>query len=296
MPAPPGPGTPSSVRKGRAMREASTGPGLLRQRAAASRLHRAAHRASGDREGPGKRRPTSQYGESPQSQGAASPAALSQRAQRLRRPVPLRQPLAVPWPVPPAYAADRAAAASQLCPGAERGSTASSRAAALPVTVSFVAGPPKSPVPAPFNPTDTCASSPFLLFSFPPSLASFYAQTIAASVAAAETSFKEARRSCSAAGAGRPGAAHAPPSALVALSLAASRAPPPAPHPFSRLLAPCLPPRVSCAGSHPPAPRPGPSWGGVRPRRAGFGLLGLAGGMESATRNPGLPRARRGRG
>lgn len=36
--------TPSSARKGRAMREASIGPGLLGQCVAASRLHRAAHR------------------------------------------------------------------------------------------------------------------------------------------------------------------------------------------------------------------------------------------------------------
>lgn len=77
---------------------------------------------------------------------------LLARTQRLRRRVPLRQPLAVPWPVPPACAADRAAAASQLCPGAELGSTASSRAAALPVTVSFVAGPPQIAGPCSLHP------------------------------------------------------------------------------------------------------------------------------------------------
>lgn len=96
-------------------------------------------RASGDRGGPAKLEPVSEDGESPQSQVAARPAALSSGAQAFRRPVPLRQPLAVPRPLPGAGAASRAAAASQLCPAAEPGSTASFRAAALAVTVSFVA-------------------------------------------------------------------------------------------------------------------------------------------------------------
>lgn len=98
----------SSVTKRRAMREASMWPGLLGQHAAASRLHRAAYRylpaydrarsdfllqtliglpppsfpsfpgflrVSGDQDNPEKRRPSSEYGESPQSQGAASPTA-----------------------------------------------------------------------------------------------------------------------------------------------------------------------------------------------------------------------------
>lgn len=91
-------------------------------------------------------------GKSPQSQGAASPAALSARAQQLRRPVPLRQPLAVARPVPLACAADRAAAASQLCPRAELDSTAFFRPAALPVTVSFVAGSPQIAGPCSLHP------------------------------------------------------------------------------------------------------------------------------------------------
>lgn len=93
-----------------------------------------------------------------------------------------------------------------------------------------------------------------------------------------------------AAGAGTQGAAHAPPSALAALELSAGLAPPLARRPFSSLLAACIPPSVSCAGSHPPARRPGPSSSGFRPGGAGFDLFPLAGGMESAE-----PRAARGR-
>lgn len=62
--------------------------------------------ASGDGEDPGKRRPSSESGESPQFRGAASPAALSASAWQLLRPVPLRQPLAFPRPAPLACAAD----------------------------------------------------------------------------------------------------------------------------------------------------------------------------------------------
>lgn len=215
MPAPAGPGTPGGARKG--ARGGRAGPVYAARAAGAARRwlpaydragpdfppqplleppppalpsFRGFRGTSGGRERPGKRRPRSGDRGPPQRPRAAGPARPSATAPRLRprrRPAALRPPTACapgpcPRPVPPTGRGRQ-----RTVPAAEPGTAAPSAAAALPLTVSFVAGPPdrRAPLSSPLQ--TTCALSSFQLFSFPPALASFFAQTIAASVAAAET-------------------------------------------------------------------------------------------------------------